>query len=306
MIILIIYVSILKIWILCPHFSVLSGLPFEPILHRTWRHAGDSGRLWRLWVMCSEQFWGYPATLQFWGRFWVMFLKLPPPVFVRQVEYDGISMISAGCQFSSCLRRWMVRDCTISSLGAARSQENMAHSAVALPWHVHLVHLPSGNHFSDLASSIRQTMANPSFSMVRVNSRCPAPRYPELHERFAEEVGQWTSCGIGVDSKTLPSRPRKVLLWMEEILNQFIGGLSMIIPNDPIILWFQLFQHVSAIQGAGVLPQVFRAPGPGTRGSFPSVRVKSTRRSTQVGPSWSLLFYLCLLICRWIIVYKCK
>ena len=47
-----------------------------------------------------------------------------------------------------------------------------------------------------------------------------------------------------------------MLLWMEEILKQFIGGLSMIIPNYPIILWFQLFQHVSAIQGARVLPQV--------------------------------------------------
>jgi len=85
-------------------------------------------------------FWSYPHLFLF-GR-WNM------------MEYDGISMISGGCQFSSCLRRWMVRDCTISSLGAARSQENMAHSAVPLQWHVHL---PFGNHFSDLASSIRQT-----------------------------------------------------------------------------------------------------------------------------------------------------
>lgn len=83
-------------------------------------------------------FWSYPHLFLF-GR-WNM------------MEYDGILMISGGCQFSSCLQRWMVRDCTISSLGAARSQENMAHSAVALQWHVHLVHLPFGNHFSDLAS----------------------------------------------------------------------------------------------------------------------------------------------------------
>ena len=62
-------------------------------------------------------------------------------------------------------------------------------------------------------------------------SRCPAPRYPELHERFAEEVGQcWHHVAVLIKKRFQVEVPRKVLLWMEEILNQFIGGLSMIIP----------------------------------------------------------------------------
>ena len=121
------------------------------------------------------------------------------------MEYDGISMISGGCQFSSCLRRWMVRDCTISSLGAARSQENMAHSAVALQWHVHL---PSGNHFSDLASI--WASGKPKSSMVtRVNNQENLP--------FVEDSSEVSSADV------LPQGTRN---FMKDSLKRSDNGLT--------------------------------------------------------------------------------
>ena len=136
-------------------------------------------------------------------------------------------------------------------------------------------------------------------------SRCPAPRYPELHERFAEEVGQcWHHVAVLIKKRFQVEVPRKGATMdrrnPEPVHRWFIHDYPNIIPLFYGFNCFNMFQ-LSKVQE---FFHRLRAPGPGTRGSFPSVRVKSTRRSTQVGPSWSLLFYLCLLICRWIVVYK--